>query len=92
MFISVRVHPNAKRNELIGLSDGVWQIRVSAPPVKGKANTQLIAWLSRVLGVGKSGVSIVKGHTSRSKVIAIDGLTDEEVTQRLSSSSSSSSK
>ena len=87
MFISVRVYPNAKRDELMGLSNGVWQVRVSAPPVKGKANTRLIALLSQVLGVGKSSLSIAKGHTSRSKVIAVDGLTEEEVTRRLSSSS-----
>ena len=90
MFISVWVYPNAKRDELRGLIDGVWQVSVSAPPVKGKAKTRLIALLSQVLGVGKSSLSIVKGHTSRSKVIAVDGLTEEEVTQRLSSSGASS--
>ena len=92
MFISVRVHPNAKRNELVGLSEGVWQVKVAAPPAKGKANTELIALLSQVLGVGKSSLSIVKGHTSRSKVIAIDGITEEEIMKRLSSSSGVSSR
>ena len=88
MFISVRVHPNATRNEVVGFSDEVWQVKVSAPPVKGKANKELITFLAKVLGVGKSSLSIAKGHTSRNKVIAIDGLTEEEVMKRLSSSSS----
>ena len=90
MFISVWVYPNAKRNEVAGFSDGVWQVMVSAPPVKGKANKELMTFLSKVLGVGKSRLSIVKGDTSRSKVVAIDGLTEEEVMKRLSSSGVSS--
>ncbi len=92
MPISVRVQPNAQKSELIGLSDGVWQVKVSAPPVKGKANTELIALLSRALGVSKSSLSIIKGHTSRSKVIAIDGLSEEEITKRLSASSGAASR
>ena len=83
MPISVRVHPNAKKSELIGLSDGVWQVKIAAPPAKGKANTALIALLSQALGVGKSKLSIIKDHTSRSKVIAIDGLSEEEITKQL---------
>lgn len=62
-------------------------MRVSAPPVKGKANRELIAFLSRLLNVSRSRVDIVTGRTSRSKVIAIDGLTREEIMQRLFSSS-----
>jgi uncharacterized protein (TIGR00251 family) len=82
--ISLRVYPSAVRNEVVDFTDGVWRIRVAAPPVKGKANTELLAFLSQVLGVGKSSLTIIKGHTSRSKVIAIDGLSREEVMQRLS--------
>jgi len=90
VFISVRVYPNAARNEVAGFSDGVWQVRVSAPPVKGKANRELITFLSKVLSIGKSSLSITRGHTSRSKVIAVDGLSEEEITERLSSCGASS--
>jgi len=82
--ISVRVYPNAARNEVMGVTDGVWQVRVSAPPVKGKANQELIAFLSRLLGVGKSRISIIRGHTTRNKVIAISGLSQEDIMKRLS--------
>ncbi len=92
MLISVRVHPNAKKNELVGFSDGVWQAKVSAPPVKGKANAELIVLLSQVLGVGKNSISIVKGHTSRNKLIAIDGLSQEEIMKRLSSAGGDASR
>ena len=92
MFISVRVHPNATSNGVMGFNDGVWQVKVSAPPVKGKANRELITFLSKVLGVGKSSLGIAKGHTSRNKVIAVEGLTEEEVMKRLSSSYGVSSR
>jgi len=77
--ISVRVHPNAAKNEVVGVTNGVWQVRVSAPPVKGKANKELIAFLSRLLGVGKSRIAIIKGHTTRNKTIAVDGLSQDDV-------------
>jgi len=83
VFISVRVSPNSTRNEVVGFNDGVWQVKVSAPPIKGKANKELIAFLSKILGVGRSSLSIIKGHTSRNKLMAIDGLTQAEVMKRL---------
>ena len=82
--ISLCVHPNAARNEVMGVTDGVLQVRVSAPPVKGKANKELIGFLSRVLDVGESRISIIKGHTSRNKVIAVVGLNRGELLKGLS--------
>lgn len=84
--ISLRVHPNAARNEVVGFTDGVLGVRVAAPPVKGKANRELIAFLSQLLGVSQSTITILKGHTARHKVVAIKGLSQEEVMKRLSSS------
>jgi uncharacterized protein (TIGR00251 family) len=78
------VHPNASRNEVTGFTDGVLHIRIAAPPVKGKANRELTAFLSKALGVSKGSLAIVKGHTSHNKVIAIDGLSQEDVINRLS--------
>ena len=68
----------------MGITGGVWQVRVSAPPVKGKANEELITLLSRLLGVGKSRIGISRGHTTRNKVIAISGLSQEDIMKRLS--------
>jgi len=82
--ISVRVTPNSARNEVAGVADGVWQVKVSAPPVKGKANKELTAFLSQLLRVSKSQIDIVRGHTTRNKVIAINGLSREEIMKRLS--------
>lgn len=85
--IPLRVYPNAVRDEVLGFTDGVLLVKVAAPPIKGKANDRLLAFLSRLLGVSKSRVSIIKGHTSRNKLIAIDGLSRDDIMKRLSSSS-----
>ena len=81
--ISLKVQPNAAKNEVINFTHGVLQVKVAAPPVRGKANKELIAFLSQVLGVSKDALTIVKGRTSRSKVITIDSLSQEEIIHRL---------
>ena len=81
--IAVRVYPGAARNEVVGFKGEVLQVRVSAPPVKGKANEELIAFLSKVLGVSRSRIGIIRGHTARNKVVAIGGLSQEDAMKRL---------
>ena len=81
--ISLRVHPNAPRNEVVGFAGGVLRVKIAAPPVRGKANRELIVFLSQLLGVSKGALTIVQGHTSPSKIIAITGLNQEEVIKRL---------
>jgi uncharacterized protein (TIGR00251 family) len=68
---------------VVSFADGVLRIKIAAPPLKGKANKELLAFLSQALGVGQGTLTIVKGHTSRNKVIAISGLSREEVIGRL---------
>ena len=82
--IAVHVYPNASRNEVIGCQDGVLRVRVAAPPIKGKANRELISFLSKILGVAKGSIDIARGHTSRNKVIVIHSLSQEEVDEKLS--------
>jgi len=88
--IPLRVQPNAARNELVGFANSVLKIKVAAPPVKGKANEELIVFLSEILGISKSSLSIVTGHTSRNKTIAIAGFSRDEIIKRLTSEPSSS--
>ncbi len=73
----MRVYPAAARNEVVGFSDGVLRVRVSAPPVKGKANRELVAFLGQLLGVNSDSITIIKGQTSRNKIIAIYNLSKE---------------
>ncbi|MDO8568003.1 MAG: DUF167 domain-containing protein [Dehalococcoidales bacterium] len=81
--ISVQVRPGAPKNEVTAFAGGVWQIKVAAPPVEGRANRELVAFLSDRLGVAKSAISIVIGLTSRRKILVINGLSQAEITRRL---------
>ena len=80
--ITARVQPNTSRNEVLGFIDGVLHIRIAAPPIKGKANQELIKFLSDILGVSKSNLTIEKGMTGKMKVIGISGLTQNQVIRR----------
>jgi len=81
--ISIKVHPNAGGNEIVGLANGVWKIRIAAPPDKGKANKELIEFLSDRLGLRKDSIAIVRGEASHNKIVAIDGLSGEEIANKL---------
>ena len=81
--ITVRVQPNAKRTEVVRFEDGVLHIRIATAPVKGKANAALLVFLSDILGLSKSRLSIEKGATSRVKIIAVEGLNLDELRKRI---------
>ncbi len=68
---------------MVGFTGGVLRVKISAPPSRGKANRELITFLSQLLGVGKDSVNIIKGHTTRNKVVGIDDLSREEIMKRL---------
>ena len=88
--LSLRVQPNATRSEVVSFIGEVLQVKVAAPPIKGKANKELISFLSKILGISKNSLTIMKGHTSRNKVILVAGFSQEELGQRLSPTPSSS--
>lgn len=69
----VRVQPGASKNEIVGVQEDALKIRISAPPVEGKANKALIQFLAKQLAVKRSQVEILNGHTSRSKTIHVVG-------------------
>ena len=82
--LTIKVTPNAGHNEVTGYKEGVWQIKIGAAPDKGKANKELIDFLAEKLGIRKSAIEIIKGQTSRNKVITVEGLGGEEIAKRLS--------
>ncbi|MFC1865627.1 DUF167 domain-containing protein [Chloroflexota bacterium] len=81
--LQVRVHPNAARNGITGYSGDVLQIRISAPALRGKANHELVTFLSQRLKINKGSIDIVKGQTNRNKIIAIDGLSRDDILKLL---------
>jgi uncharacterized protein (TIGR00251 family) len=72
--LRVRLQPRARRDEVVGERAGAVVIRVSAPPVDGKANAALCAFVARAAGVAPSRVSVVRGHSSRDKLVRVEGV------------------
>ena len=69
--IKIKVAPRAKQNKIAGWKQDVLRVHVSAPPVDGKANKALIKLLADEWGISKSDIKIVKGETSREKILEI---------------------
>lgn len=76
--------PGAKQTQCVGLHDGKPKIQLKAPPVDGAANKALVAFLSEVLGVPKSAVTIELGASGRTKRVEVAGVSDDELRRRLS--------
>jgi uncharacterized protein (TIGR00251 family) len=77
------VIPRARRTELAGRRGDALLVRLAAPPVDGAANEALLAFLSESLGIPRRQIALVRGATSRDKVIAVTGLAEAEVHARL---------
>lgn len=82
--LTVRVTPRARKSEISGFrEDGTLKIRVTAPPVEGKANAAVIKVLASVLSVRKRNIEIVAGHKGLDKIISIMDMTAAEVERRI---------
>ena len=81
--IKVKVLPRSSRNQ-VAIEEGEgYRIKLTAPPVEGKANSALRIFLANSLGLSKSHISIISGEHSRLKSVRIEGLSLEEVERRL---------
>jgi uncharacterized protein (TIGR00251 family) len=81
--IAVKVQPGASRDSLVGKTGDEWKITLTAPPVEGRANRACTEFLARLLGLPRSAVTIVRGETSRRKLVQIDGMLQDEVEGKL---------
>lgn len=83
--VTLRLHiqPGAKKTEVVGRHGEALKIRLAAPPVDGKANACLLAFLADRLDVAKAAVALVSGDTSRAKRVRIDGIEPSVVRSRL---------
>ena len=84
--ISIRVTPSASRDAVIGWQGDVLRLRVAAPAQRGKANEAVLRLLAAALGIERRRLRIVRGHTSRQKVVFVDGLDEAEIQARLDES------
>ena len=68
VLVDIHVIPNAARTQADGMHDGALRVRLHAPPVDGKANIALGAWLANTLGIAKSQITLVRGQTAKRKL------------------------
>jgi len=73
LTLALHVQPGAKRTEVDGTHGDALKVRLAAPPVDGKANVELLRFLADAFGVPLRSVGLVRGETSRQKVVRIDG-------------------
>ena len=82
--ISGRVTPRSSKNEIVEImDDGTIKVKITAPPVDGKANQALLEFLGKALGIKANQLEVVAGQTGRDKLITITGLGPEEVQQKI---------
>lgn len=82
-LLRCHVQPGAKKSELAGPYGDRLKIRVKAPPVEGKANKELLRFLSKLLGRPKSSLSIVRGELSRRKDVFCEGVGASAISERI---------
>jgi uncharacterized protein len=75
----IRVVLRASRCEPVGIQGDTLKLRITAPPVEGKANEACIALLAELLGVKKGRVAIIAGHASRTKTVSVEGMKASQV-------------
>ena len=85
VVLAVKLQPRASRNEIGEPLGDALKIKVTAPPVDSAANEALVRLLAETLDCPRGAVQLARGQTSRQKVVAIRGLTAEEVWRRLGS-------
>ena len=77
--MTLHIQPGAKKTEIAGIYGDALKIRLAAPPVDGKANTALIDFVARQLGIAKHRIELKSGQTSRRKVLAVTTVSCETV-------------
>jgi len=82
-ILTLHVQPGAKTTDVAGEHGDALKIRLAAPPVDGKANAALLAYLAARLGIAKGAIRLKSGETSRRKCIEIVGLSAPDVALRL---------
>lgn len=75
----VRVQPRSSRDQVTGLHGDALKIRLTAPPVEGKANQALQKFLAKQLDTSPTNIDILTGHTSRQKRVRVAGVSADVI-------------
>jgi uncharacterized protein YggU (UPF0235/DUF167 family) len=81
--LTVQVQPRAHRSEIVARGGTSLRVRVTAPPAGGAANTAVCELVARALDCPPSAVTILRGHSARTKLLGIAGVTPVELKARL---------
>lgn len=72
LILHCHFQPKAANDEIVGIHDGRLKIRITAPPVDGKANDHIIKWFSKIFKVPKNDIEILQGELGRQKILKIN--------------------
>lgn len=72
LILDLQIQPRASRDEVVGPHGALLRVRITAPPVDGKANQHLCTYLAKLCGVAKGAVTLESGTTGRRKRVRID--------------------
>jgi uncharacterized protein (TIGR00251 family) len=81
--LAVKVNPAAPTDRLVGFQGEELVVKIAAPPEKGKANRELVAFLAKTLGVPKSAITLLRGETSRHKLLRLPAACRETLAKLL---------
>jgi hypothetical protein len=79
VIFHIHVVPRSAKCEVAGVQGDALKLKITAPPVEGQANTECIRFLSDILGVRKKQVTILSGHKSKKKTVAIEGIGRKDI-------------
>lgn len=85
VIIKILAKPGAKQNGITDIIDEGVGVQIAAPPVEGQANTELVKYISKLLGLRKSDVTLETGSKSRAKTIVVNGLDRDTILDKLKS-------
>jgi hypothetical protein len=83
VILDLHIQPGAKKTEVVGRHGDALKIRLAAPPVDGKANAALIAYIAAKVGAGRTAVEVISGQTSRAKRLRVTGIAPADVLEAL---------
>lgn len=83
VILNIYVQPKSSRTGITGLHNGEIRLTITAPPVDGKANIQVTAFIARLFKLPKSAVTLLSGHQGRHKKVRVDGIAQDQVQQIL---------
>ncbi len=83
LLLSLYVQPRSSRNEFAGLHDTALKLHLTAPPVDGKANKAVVAFLAKTLKIPKSAIVVQSGLKNRRKLVALSGVNESAIRKLL---------